>query len=158
MSTGLVELVERGGVYYNIGGATVKEVLTELVAAVPVPGSIHHEALLGAVLEREALMPTAVGNGIAMPHPRSPLISDPADQFISICFLRHGVDWRSLDGDPVRTLILIVSASAKLHLGTLSRISFLCQQASFRTLLADRASMEELCGAISEAEQAWKRD
>jgi len=151
----LIELVQRGGVFYNIAGSTPQEVLTDLVATVPIPPAIVAGDLLTAVLEREALMPTAVGNGIALPHPRSPLLTNAAQQFISICFLKHPVDWNALDGKPVRTLILIVSASPKLHLGTLSRISFLCQQPAFRSLLDLRASREELVEAISAAERAW---
>ncbi len=152
----LIALVRRGGVYYNISGTAPNEVLADLVATVPLPASIDPEALLTALREREALMPTAVGNGIALPHPRSPIITDPQDQFISICFLSQGVDWKALDGKPVRTLILIVSASPKLHLRTLSRISFLCQQVSFRNLLERRASREEIIQAVTEAERAWK--
>jgi PTS system nitrogen regulatory IIA component len=52
-------------------------------------------------------------------------------------------------------VILIVSASAKLHLQTLSQINFLCQQESFRELLKKRSSLAEICGAIEEAEKAW---
>ena len=152
----LIALVRRGGVYYNISGTAPNEVLSDLVATVPLPASIDPEALLKALKEREALMPTAVGNGIALPHPRSPIITEAQDQFISICFLAQGVDWKALDGKPVRTIILIVSASPKLHLRTLSRISFLCQQASFRTLLERRASREEIIQAVTEAERAWK--
>jgi nitrogen PTS system EIIA component len=151
----LIELVRRGGVYYNLSGSTPREALEDLVATVPVPKEIKREDLLKAVLEREALMPTAVGDGIAIPHPRNPLISDPAKQFVSVCFLQRPIDWQALDGKNVGTLILIVSASPKLHLGTLTRVSFLCQQDSFRKLLAERASREELIAAITTAERTW---
>ncbi len=157
MQTGsdLIELVRRGGVYYNLSGATPAEVLADMVATVPVPKDIKRETLLQAVLEREALMPTGVGEGIAIPHPRNPIIADPAKQFVSVCFLERPIDWQALDGKNVGTLILIVSASPKLHLGTLTKISFLCQQESFRKLLAERASREELVAAITAAERTW---
>lgn len=149
-------LIERGGVFYNIGGNTVSEVLGNLVKTITVPSSLTREQLLQAVIEREELMPTAIGNGIALPHPRSPLLSDLKDQFITIAFLQKGIDWKALDGRPVQTLILIVSATPKTHLWTLSRISFLCQQESFRELLEQRASKENLIAAIRTAEIAWK--
>lgn len=151
----LVTLLERGGVFYNISGTSVHEVLSDMTATVPVPESIEAAALLKAITEREELMPTAIGNGIALPHPRSPLITDPKEQRISICFLEQAVDWNALDSVPVRILILIISASPKLHLGTLSKLSFLCRQESFRSLLENRSSREELCDAIREAERAW---
>jgi PTS system nitrogen regulatory IIA component len=100
-------------------------------------------------------MSTAAGHGIALPHPRNPQVQEPDDQFVTIAFLEKPVDWNSLDGAPVHTAILIVSASPKLHLRSLSQISFFCQQDSFRTLLANRASPSEITAAIRAAEQAW---
>lgn len=152
----LRELLTRGGVYYNVSGDTPAETLADMVATVNVPRSIERADLLKAILEREALMATAAGYGIALPHPRNPLISESAEQFVSVGFLQNPVDWQALDGKPVRTIILIVSASPKLHLQTLSRLSFLCHQASFRKLLADRASRQELMSAVDEAERSWK--
>ncbi len=154
-SSNLIDLVVRGGVFYNLSGNTPEEVLRDAIGTIPVPAGVDRERLLTAMLERESLMPTAAGDGIALPHPRSPLVSDPDKQFVAVCFLREPVDWGSLDGKPVGTAILIFSASPKLHLRTLSRVNFLCRQASFRKLLQDRASREELVAAISAAEQTW---
>jgi PTS system nitrogen regulatory IIA component len=152
---GLIELLKRGGVYNGISGGTPQEVLTNFFGELSVPPVLDKKLLLGAVLEREALMPTAVGKGIALPHPRNPLVLDAPDQFVSIAFLDKEVNWKALDGCPVHTVILIVSASAKLHLHTLSRINFFCQQESFRELLKSRASLEKICKVIEEAEKTW---
>jgi PTS system nitrogen regulatory IIA component len=100
-------------------------------------------------------MSTAVGHGISLPHPRNPLITDTHEQFVAIAFPKRNVDWSALDGAPVHTVILIVSASAKLHLRTLSQINFFCQQESFRALLENRASREEIIKVIGDAEEAW---
>lgn len=152
----LVDLLRRGGVFYNVAGSTPAEVLKDMAATVALPAGVEREALLKAVMEREALMPTAVGRGIAMPHPRSPVVPDPADQLVSVGFLQNPVDWQALDGRPVGTLVLILSATPKLHLRTLSRLSYLCQQEAFQRLLADRAPLEELEAAIRKAEREWK--
>lgn len=154
-SHSLIDLVRRGGVFYNLSGDTPAEVLKDAVSTIPVPDGVDRERLLTALLEREGLMPTALGDGIAVPHPRSPLAADPAQQFVSVCFLRQPIDWRALDGKPVGTAILIFSASPKLHLRTLSRVNYLCRQPSFRDLLKARASREELVAAIAEAERLW---
>ncbi|MDL2228987.1 PTS sugar transporter subunit IIA [Treponema sp. OttesenSCG-928-L16] len=152
----IVDLIRRGGVFYNISGTGPKEVLANMIETVPAEFSVGKEALLQAVLEREELMPTAVGHGIALPHPRTPLIDDPAEQCIVISFLKQAADWNALDGQPVHTLILIMSASPKLHLQTLSRISYLCQQEEFQALLKKRASLEEIISAVRSAETAWR--
>jgi PTS system nitrogen regulatory IIA component len=117
---------------------------------------IDRGQLLNAVLEREALMSTAIGCGIALPHPRNPQVTEPDDQFVTIAFLETPVNWNSPDGAPVHTAILIVSASPKLHLRSLSRLNFFCQQDSFHALLAHRASPEEIVAAIRAAEQTWQ--
>ena len=153
--TNLIELVKRGGVFYNIAGGNPAEVLADAIATIPVPKEISRDDLLKAILEREGLMPTAVGDGIAIPHPRSPLIADPEKQLVSVCFLQRPVDWNALDGKPVRTLIILLSSSPRLHLKTLSRVSFLCRQPFFDKLLKARASREELTTAIETAEKAW---
>ena len=153
--TNLIELVRRGGVYYNISGQSPAEVLADAIATISLPEGVAREALLQAVLEREGLMPTAIGDGIAIPHPRSPMVGDPAEQLVSVCFLQEPIEWNALDGKPVGTIILLLSASPRLHLKTLSRVNYLCRQASFRSLLAARSSREELTLAIEAAERAW---
>ncbi len=152
----LGRLMTRGGVYYNISGATPSSVLADLAGLVALPEYMDANHLLNAVLEREALMSTAIGDGIALPHPRNPLIDKAEDQFIAIAFLREPIDWRALDGKPVSSLILIISASPKRHLHTLSRVSFLCRDKNFQALLAERASREELIAAVAAVEQAWR--
>ena len=151
----LSALLLRGGIYQGVPGSTVREALTGLVGLLSLPPWLDRDLLLQASLEREALMPTAVGKGIALPHPRNPVTGDPEKQFAAIGFLRERVNWNSLDGEGVHTVILIVSASAKLHLHTLSRVNFFCQNGDFYRLLEDRAPREEITGFIRRAEAAW---
>jgi PTS system nitrogen regulatory IIA component len=158
---GLKELVSRGGVYYDINGANPREVITGLINSIQLKGKVNvmgpdRESLLQAVLEREALMTTAVGHGIALPHPRNPPVSDPSAQFVAIGFLKQPVDWKALDGELIHTAILIVSASPKFHLHTLSAINYFCQQGSFRKLLEKRVAWEEIIREIADAEKTWK--
>ncbi|MDR2808889.1 MAG: PTS sugar transporter subunit IIA [Spirochaetaceae bacterium] len=152
----MTDLIKRGGLWYDIVGANPTELLGTLVNTITVPDSIDRQILLQAILEREALMPTAMGYGIALPHPRSPLLKDPQEQFVSIIFPRQPIDWKALDGIGVDIVVLIVSASAKQHLKTLSRVNFLCQHESFRTLLHSRPTQESLIDAIHAIEETWR--
>ena len=156
ISSGLAELIERGGVYRNIKGNTPRDVLTAIIGALPPIPSVAAEKLLNAVLEREALMPTGIGGGIAIPHPRNPLVESDNEKFTALVFLENPINWNSLDGAPVDTLFLIVSASAKQHLQTLSEITFFCRQEDFCRLLKRRAPLEEILKFIVEAEKNWK--
>jgi PTS system nitrogen regulatory IIA component len=143
-------------VYYKLHGSTPKEALSALIAAIPPRQTVPGDVLLKAVLEREALMPTSIGHGIALPHPRNPVIINPDEQFAALAFLEHPLDWQALDGKPVDTLLLIVSASAKQHLETLSKITFFCQEENFLDMLQKRAGKEELITFIKNTEEEWK--
>ena len=156
MNHEFVDLIQRGGIFYHIRGDNPEEVLKNLIHAIPVLPSINREQLLVAVLEREALMSTAVGKGIALPHPRTPLITDPKEQWVVIAFPEREVDWKALDGEPVHTVMLIVSASTKLHLHTLSGLNFFCRQERFSALLKNRPAPEEIISALTAMEAAWK--
>jgi PTS system nitrogen regulatory IIA component len=147
---GCIELLKRGGKFRTIPGAGPGELLANLIDAINLPPPLDKAVLLNAVLEREALMSTAIGYGIALPHPRQPLITDSAGQFVTLAYTEQGLDWKALDGKPVHTVILIVSASAKMHLQTLSWINFFCRQESFRAQLENRAPAGDIIRTIEE--------
>ena len=153
----LADLIERGGVYYNIAGSNPVEVLNEATKAMALPKSLDRESLLNAILEREALMPTAIGHGVAIPHPRNSMLGDPAAQRVAVFFLVSPVAYNALDRKPVTVLFLILSSDARSHLATLAAISHLCQHADFLTFLAQRPSKEELVARVAEAEASWAR-
>ncbi|MDR0410755.1 MAG: PTS sugar transporter subunit IIA [Treponema sp.] len=152
----LTELVKNGGIIENIPGNSAKEALTHSVNALTLPQSLDRETLLKAVLERETLMPTSIGNGIAAPHPRNPLSITDSEEFVAIGFLKNPIDWQALDNIPVETMMLIVSSSAKSHLHTLSRVHFFCQQEQFLKLLRNHASKDEILETIACIEKEWK--
>jgi PTS system nitrogen regulatory IIA component len=110
---------------------------------------------LRAALERESLISTGIGGGIALPHPRTPLLKDDDEPFVALAFPVQPVDWNTQDGSKVHTIFLIVSNSVKQHLQTLSKINFLCRQEKFNSLIKARASKDEIIAAIHEAETAW---
>ena len=155
---GLGELLERGGIYYALPGNSVRETIEALVAIIPVQPAIPGQNLLQAVLEREALMSTSIGQGIAVPHPRNPMAVKQEEQFAALAFLKHPVDWNALDGKPVDTLILIVSSTAKFHLRILSSITFFCREEAFLRLLKERAKQEALIGFIKDTERKWEAE
>ncbi|MDR0601893.1 MAG: PTS sugar transporter subunit IIA [Treponema sp.] len=153
--TDLAGLVERGGVLYDVKGTTPRDVLAAIIGALPPRICTDRDGLLRAVLEREELMSTGICGGIALPHPRTPMAKE-REQFVTIAFPSSPVDWKALDGGEVRSVLLIVSSSAKLHLHTLSMITFLCRQEKFTSLLDSRAPEREIIDSIRKAERNWK--
>ena len=152
----LAGLLERGGIYPDIHGSTPREVLNALIEKIPALPSVPQALLLTAALEREALMSTGIGNGIALPHPRNPLITEEEKQFVALAYPENPLDWYSLDERPVHSLFFIMSASAKLHLQILAELTFFSRQEDFCKMLKGRASIEELQRFIGEAEKKWE--
>jgi nitrogen PTS system EIIA component len=151
----LASLIERGGVYYNIGGTSPVEVLNEATKAMALPKGLDRDKLLTAILEREALMPTALGHGVAIPHPRNSMLTDPQAQRVAVFFLKSPVSYNALDRKPVSVLFMILSADARSHLATLAAVSHLCQRPDFLAFLAERPTKEELVARIAAAEDSW---
>lgn len=155
--TNFTGLVRSGGIHYDIPGATVPEVLHNAIAAVPTPLHISKDEILAALLNREEMMSTAVGRGIAIPHPRNPIITDIEDASVSICFLKHPLDFGALDGLPVHTLFVLLTANPRRHLEVLTKISYLCQVADFLQLLQKRAAFADILDFIQAKETAWRQ-
>jgi len=152
----LAALVERGGVYYDVPGASPKELIDRVIGLIPPVKAVTHEELYRQIMEREALVSTGMGHGIALPHPRNPVLEGADEEpLVAIAFPVMPIDWNTHDGSKVHTVFLIISASAKQHLNTLSKINFLYQKEKFHSLIEARVSKKEIVAAIKEAENSW---
>ncbi|MFZ5515473.1 MAG: PTS sugar transporter subunit IIA [Candidatus Zhuqueibacterota bacterium] len=154
--TNFTDLLVKGGVHFDIQGKTVAEVLHNAIKRIPDPEAIGSEEILNALLNREKLMTTAIGHGIAIPHPRNPIIAAVEDASISICFLQEPVDFGALDGKPVHTLLVLLTNSPRRHLEVLAEISYMCQLEEFREMLIRRVPKMELLDFVREKELQWQ--
>jgi len=153
----LPQLLEKGGIVTHVSGENVREVLRSAVQKIMTPQNISKEEILSALLSREELMPTAIGKGIAIPHPRNPIITDLKSASASICFLEKPIDFGSLDNQPVHTLFILLTASPKMHLEVLSKVSYLCQDDAFLDLLKAHANKEIILDYVSKRELDWQK-
>jgi len=151
----LVSCIRRGGIYYRVAGEDVEAVISNAVNLLHLPPELDHATVIYQLLQREAMISTGMGDGIAIPHPHVPLLSNIDHESISICFLEHPVDFKALDRVPVYVLFIILSANPRRHLEMLSKISYLCHQPRFRELLGNQSLRQEIIGCISEAQQRW---
>jgi PTS system nitrogen regulatory IIA component len=153
----LAEMIGRGGVMYGVRGATPREVIADAVGRLSLPAGADRDTVLRLLLDREDLMPTAIGGGIAIPHPRNPLVTEAFQTEVSVCLLERPVDFRALDGLPVHTLFIVLAINSKRHLEILSRISYFCRDAAFRGLLKDKRPAADIIGFLREKESALSR-
>jgi fructose-specific phosphotransferase system IIA component len=125
--------------------------LVELFAADA--GVAQTEEVLRAVQEREAVLSTGVGNGVAIPHGKSPAV--PA-LGMAVGLLEQPVDFEALDGQPVRLIFLLVGpeTAAGAHIKALSRISRLVRHAEVRDRLFAVQNASDFLAALEEAEGA----
>lgn len=151
-SPSLSEALAAGGVFYRLAGDDVGSVLREVVRHLRLPDDVDRDYLYEVMLAREQLGSTALGDGIAIPHPRNPIVLHVPRPTATLCFLEHPVDFRALDGRPVDTLFTLVSPTARGHLHLLSRLAFCLRDTSLRALLAEQAAKDALLQAFREAE------
>ena len=140
----LAEALEAGGIHYQLQDTNKDRALRALVEVLPLPDSVDRELLLHLFLAREASASTAVGDGIAIPHVRNPIVLQVARPAVTLAFLTHPVDFGALDGQPVYVFFSIVSPTARAHLQLLSRLSFALHDAKFRDLVVRQSPREEI--------------
>ncbi len=125
--------------------------LVELFAADA--GIAQVDEVLRAVQEREAVLSTGVGNGVAIPHGKSPAVPELG---MAVGLLESPVDFEALDGQPVRLIFLLVGpeTAAGAHIKALSRISRLVRHAAVRERLFAVGDARAFLAALEEAEGA----
>ena len=146
--------LERGGIHYAVPGARREEVL-EAVSRLPgVPAGVARPFLHQLLVGRESLASTGVGDGIAIPHPRDPLVLHLEEPVVLLCFLSSPVDFGALDGQPVKILFVLLSPSVRAHLRLLSLLAFALHDVDLRALLKEVAPPGRILARVREIEAA----
>ncbi len=112
------------------------------------------DQVLDAVLKREDIMSTGMGDGVAIPHAKTEGVKELVAAFgIS----KKGVDFQAIDQKPVKLIFLMVSPPDQTgpHLKALSRISRLMHRKNFRDQLARAKSSQQIIDAIKNEEQQY---
>ncbi|MCX7848283.1 MAG: PTS sugar transporter subunit IIA [bacterium] len=148
----LVEALRRGGIYYRVEGKTKEEVFRAMLEVMRLPEEVDREFFLRVLLAREELATTAVGDGIAIPHVRNPLVLHVPQSFVSLCFLDQAVEFGALDGQPVSSLFTVVSASVRVHLHLLSRLAFALRDAGFKESVVKQERREKILAEAARVE------
>ncbi|MDA3902392.1 MAG: PTS sugar transporter subunit IIA [Desulfuromusa sp.] len=152
----LVEALESGGVFYRIEGLTREEVLATAVTHLRLSDNVDRGYLLEVLRAREELTSTAIGDGIAIPHPRNPVLLNAQRAKVTLCFLDQAVDFYALDGKPVKILLLIIAPNLRSHLHLLSRLGFVLRDPEFLQVLHGEESREKIFAALACAEGKLK--
>ncbi|WP_240386237.1 PTS sugar transporter subunit IIA [Balneola vulgaris] len=107
-----------------------------------------------AVFERESVMSTGVGKGLAIPHGKSKNIEE---NYAAFAVLKQPLEFDSIDGQPVNMVFLLVGPDSKnsLHIKLLSRISRLMNSSSFRDKIVSCTNSQQILDAFKEEEEKY---
>jgi PTS system nitrogen regulatory IIA component len=154
----LWEALSLGGIHYRVEGHNKESALRSVVRLMRLPQEVDRDFLLQVLLAREALASTAIGDGIAIPHVRNPIVLHVTEPMVCLCFLEEPIDFNSLDGRPVHCLFTLVSPTVKTHLYLLSRLAYALRDTSFRDLIEKQGSREKILSDIARVESALQQN
>ena len=148
----LAEALKAGGVAHRVGGIDQASVLRAIVDLLKLPAAVDREFLYQVLLARESLGSTGVGDGVAIPHVRNPVVLHVSEPTVTLSFLETPIDFHAVDGKPVNTLFTLISPTVKTHLHLLSRLGFVLHNPAFKAALKRQASCDELMTLLAAAE------
>jgi PTS system nitrogen regulatory IIA component len=151
----LAQAVRAGGIHRGLGKGGQEALLREMVDRLPAPPGLDREFLFRMVLAREHLGSTSLGNGVAIPHPREPIVLRVDQPAVAVYLPDEPVPFG--DGQPVHTLCLVVCPSTRAHLHVLAALSAVLRDPEVAALLAARAPDDVLLAGIERVEEAQAR-
>ena len=141
---GIAEALETGGVFYRVDGHDRESALRGVVELMRLPDEVDRGFLLRVLVAREALGSTGIGEGIAIPHVRNPIVLHVPRPSITLCFLEQAVEFGALDGKPVRVLFNVISPTIRAHLYMMSHLAFALRDSDFKAAVLRESSREEI--------------
>lgn len=148
----LYRAMHKGGSVIDISCKNKKQLIQAVMQKTASRLGFDPNVAVELLLDREALMSTALNFGIAVPHPRDIILELPGSDTIITVFPERPIDFGAMDGQPVHTLFFLFSSSDKTHLHLLSKLAHLASQPESLTFLASKPSLEALLAYIKEWE------
>ena len=146
----LGELIHRGGIFKNVEGSSPEEIYENFSKMIDLPYGMTSEQLYNALCAREKVLSTAVGNGIALPHARAPIVKEEQDQRICVLYLKNSLDMNAPDEKLVNVMFVLLTHNTQIHLKVLTSLAGLFSKAVFRKALESQADEAELLNLIRE--------
>jgi fructose-specific phosphotransferase system IIA component len=153
MDLKITDILAPSCVHLDMDARDKTELLTKLVDVVVSTGGVKdRDTLLKVILDREKLMSTGIGYGVALPHGKSNVVERSV---AALATLREPIDFDALDDKPVNIVLLLVGTEDNVgaHLRLLSRISRMVGSEQFRTNLLAAHSVEDVVDLFSTYEE-----
>ncbi len=143
MANDLTSLLSEGVILGTVASESRKQVLGALADAIGSKVGIDGRDIFDAVIERENLGSTSVGEGVAIPHARIPALAKPVGAFVK---LDQGVDFDAIDGRPCDLIFMLLAphAAGADHLRALAQVSRTFRNADLRAALRDASDVDAI--------------
>ena len=152
----ITDLLDKRSISLTAAPKSKEEALNEAIALMAESGKINDtEGYRKQVFAREEESTTGVGEGIAIPHGKCAAVNRPG---LAAMVIKDGVDFDSLDGEPVTLLFLIAAPDTKdnVHLDVLSKLSMMLMDEEFTKNLRNATTAEEFLEIIDKADEEKK--
>lgn len=149
----ITDLLDKRSISLDAAPASKSEALDLAVELMAASGKLSDvEAYRRQVYAREEESTTGIGEGIAIPHGKCDAVKKPG---LAAMVIRDGVDFDSLDGEPVTLLFLIAAPNTKdnVHLDVLSKLSVLMMDEAFSASLRNAETVEQFLSIIDQADE-----
>lgn len=149
----IIDLLNEKGIDLFGKPASKEETIKQLVDLMEANGNItDKEIFKKAVMDRENEGTTGIGEGVAIPHGKSPVVKEAG---LAAMVIKEGADFESLDGEPAYLFFMIAAPEAanNLHLEVLSRLSTILMDEEFREKLIQSTDIKTFLKLIDEKEQ-----
>ena len=148
----ITDLLDKQCISLNGAPKDKKEALDQVVDLMAKSGKINDvEAYRQRVYAREEESTTGIGEGIAIPHGKCDAVTKPG---LAAMVVKDGVDFDSLDGEPVHLIFLIAAPNTEdnIHLDVLSKLSVLLMDEQFTADLLNAKSVDEFLEIVDKAD------
>lgn len=149
----ITDLLDKRSISLTGTPKTKSEALDQIIDLMVKSGKINdREAYRAQVYEREEESTTGIGEGIAIPHGKCDAVTKPG---LAAMVIKDGVEFDSLDGQPVSLMFLIAAPNTKdnVHLDVLSKLSVLLMDEGFADDLRNARSVEDFLSIVDQADE-----
>jgi len=135
---------------FGIRPAPKESILGQLVAPLVATASARDPTrLLMSLMERERMMSTGIGHGVAIPHPRQPIPGMFTEPLVVLGICPEGADYQAIDDQPVHVFFLICATRTEVHLDLMAKVGWLVRHPGLARLTV-ATSPDEATAALAD--------
>lgn len=148
----LYRAINKGNVLINVEGDSKEDIIKQSVKIIAEDLNSDKDVMTELLMDREALMPTALNHGIGIPHTRDIIFLENAFDVIYVVYPKIPIDYGALDGKPVHTMFFLFACEDKRHLHLLAKLAHLTKDQDHIDFFKTRPSKQKLMQFVKKWE------